>query len=46
MLSEWDKAKTAEAFQVPAGENQDCMILVATDAYSVDIDNPDISLVV
>ena len=46
VISECDKNLTAEAFRVPGEENTECVILVATDAYGMGIDNPDIKLVV
>lgn len=45
-ISEWDKNLTAEAFGKPAEENNECVILVATDAYGMGIDNPDVKRVV
>lgn len=45
-MSEWDKNLTAEAFGKPAEENNECVILVATDAYGMSIDNPDVKLVI
>lgn len=45
-MSEWDKNLTTEAFSKPAEENNECVILVATDAYDMGIDNPDIKLVI
>lgn len=45
-MSDWDKTIIAKAFQVYGKENTQCTILVATDAYSMDIDNPDIKLVI
>lgn len=45
-LSDWDKGLTAAAFAVAADENEECVILVATDAYGMDINNPDVKLVV
>lgn len=45
-MSEYDKSLTAEAFRIPGNENQECVILIATDAYGMGIDNPDIKLVI
>ena len=45
-LSDWDKGLTAAAFVVAADENEECVILVATDVYGMGIDNPDVKLVI
>lgn len=45
-MLEWDKALTAVAFQINGEENMECIILVATDAYGMGINNPDIKLVI
>lgn len=45
-MPEFDKNLTAKAFQVPGKEKIECIILVATDAYVMGINNPDIRLVV
>lgn len=45
-ISDWDKELIAKAFNIPGNENTECMILVATDAYGMGIDNPDIQLVI
>lgn len=45
-LSDWDKGLTAAAFAVAADENEECVILVATDAYGMGINNPDVKLVI
>lgn len=45
-ISEWDKTLTANAFQISGDENTECTILVATDAYGMGIDNPDVKLVI
>ena len=45
-MSEWDKSLIAKAFQVNGDENTECTILIATDAYGMGIDNPDIKLLV
>ena len=45
-MFEWDKNLTAEAFSKPAKENNEGVILVTTDAYGIDIDNPDVKLVI
>lgn len=46
LMSECDKNLTAEAFHIPGDENNECTILVATDAYGMGIDNPNVKLVV
>lgn len=45
-MSHWDKAIIAKAFQGVQNENTDYIILIATDAYGMGIDNPDIKLVI
>ena len=45
-MLEGDKTLTAEAFGKPGTENTECTILVATDAYDMAIDNPDVKLVI
>lgn len=45
-MSEWDKNLTANTFDKPAKDKNECVILVATNAYSMSIDNPDVKLVV
>lgn len=45
-ISDFDKAIIAEAFKVVNEDNSECIILVASDAYGMGINNPDIKLVV
>lgn len=45
-ISDWDKALTADAFGMPRDENTECTIIVATDAYGMGVDNPDVKLVI
>lgn len=45
-LSNWDKGFTTAAFAVAGNENEEYVILVATDAYSMGIDNPNVKLVI
>lgn len=45
-MSDWDKSLIANAFKVNGEENTECTILVATDAYGMGIDNPDIKVVI
>lgn len=46
IVSDWDKAIISKAFCTPGDENTECTILVATDTYSMAIDNPDVKLVI
>lgn len=41
-----DQKLIAKAFMISGDENLKCIILVATNAYRMDIDNPDIILVI
>ena len=45
-MSEYDKNLTAEASRLPGNENNEYIILLATNAYRIGIDNPDVKLVV
>lgn len=45
-LSDWTKGITSKAFGARQEKNTDCTMLVATDAYGMGIDNPDVKLVV
>lgn len=45
-MSEWDKNLIAQAFNIPGKENTESTILVATDAYGMGINNPDVRLVI
>ncbi len=45
-MSKWDKSLIANAFAVPSDKNTECTIFVATDAYGMGIDNPDVKLVI
>ena len=45
-MFEWVKNLTAEAFGKPEEENNECIILVATNAYGMGINNPDVKLVI
>lgn len=46
IMAEYDKEMTANKFCVPGDENTECTILVATDAYGMGIDNPNVALVI
>lgn len=45
-MSDWDKSLIAKVFKTCAEENPECIIFVATDAYGMGINNPDIKLVI
>lgn len=45
-ISDWNKDLILKAFCIPGKNNTNCIILVATDAYGIDIDNLDIKFVV
>ena len=46
IISDWDKDLIAKAFYIPGDENLEYTILVASDAYDMGIDNPDVKLVI
>ena len=45
-ISECDKEITAKAFMTLGDLNQECTIVMATDAYGMGINNPDIKVVI
>lgn len=45
-MSELDKAIVAEAFQIDGDINTNGIILIATDAYGMEINNSDIRLII
>ena len=45
-MLDWDKELIAKTFKTSSNKNTECIILVATDAYEIGIDNPDIWLVI
>lgn len=45
-MSKCDKNLTIEAFCIPGNENNKYIIFITTDTYRIDIDNPDVKLVV
>ena len=45
LMSKWDKSLIAKVFKVVGEENNECIVFVATDAYSMGIYNPDIWLI-
>lgn len=46
-ISEYDKGLTADAFYVPGiSKELECVILIATDAYGMGIDNPNVKLII
>lgn len=45
-MSEWDKSLIVATFKINGEENNEYVILVATDAYGMSIDNHDIRLVI
>lgn len=45
-ILDYTKALTLAAFAIPGDDNNQCTILVATDAYGIKIDNLDVRLVI
>lgn len=45
-ISKWDKSLIAITFAVLGDKNTECIIFVATDAYNMGINNPDVKLVI
>ncbi len=45
-ISNLDKSLIVAAFKVNDEDNTECTLLVATDVYSIGIDNPDIKFVI
>lgn len=45
-MSDWDKSLIAKVFCIPGDENLECTIAIATDAYRMGIDNPDIKFII
>lgn len=45
-MLEWNKSLIAAAFKINREKNNNCVILVAINTYSIGIDNPDIRLVI
>lgn len=45
-MSDWDKDLITNAILQPGNENMECIILVAINAYGMEIDNLDIKLVI
>lgn len=45
-MSEWDKNLNAETFEKLQSENTKYIILMATDTYRMDINNPVVGLVI
>lgn len=45
-MSEYDKNVAAEVFHIPGSKNNEYTIFIATDTYEMDIDNPDVKLVI
>lgn len=45
-MSKWDKELTAKAFKISGAENTKYIILIATDAYGIGINNPEVQLVI
>ena len=45
-MLEFDKSLTAGAFRILDNKNTKCSILVATNAYKIGINNPDMRLLV
>ena len=45
-MSDWDKDLITRAFFFSGNDNLNCIILVATNAYGMGIDNPNIKLII
>lgn len=45
-ISDWDKNLTVIAFQILEDENLECIIFIATNLYSMRIDNLNVRLII
>lgn len=45
-MSKWDKNSIVQVFSISEEENINCIILVTTNVYGMDINNPDIQLII
>lgn len=45
-ISDWDKDLTEVAFCISGDKNLECVIFIATNVYSMSINNSDVKLVI
>lgn len=45
-MFDWDKLRIAAVFKISMDKNTKCIILVSTNTYDMDINNPDIEVII